>query len=133
VLAAESKPSQPWALFAAHLPASEQAAPTAAAWGWSHLPLPDADLATYPAAVRESLPQLQATILQVTPTTPPNNVTCEAVVLHSKAAPGPRPTIITPHGGPHSVYTAQFFMPFAYLVSLGVGALLCYACHLWQF
>jgi acylaminoacyl-peptidase len=90
-------------------------------------------LATYPAAVRESLPQLQATILQVTPTTPPNNVTCEAVVLHSKAAPGPRPTIITPHGGPHSVYTAQFFMPFAYLVSLGVGALLCYACHLWQF
>lgn len=38
----------------------------------------------------------------------------------SKAAPGPRPTIITPHGGPHSVYTAQYFMPFAYLVSLGV-------------
>lgn len=64
VLAAESKPSQPWALFAAHLPASEQAAPTAVAWGWSHLPLPDTELASYPAAVRESLPQLQATILQ---------------------------------------------------------------------
>ena len=103
------------------------------------------------------------TQLQVTPTTPPNNVSFEAVVLHrcaegvlgrsqvwhggtvmfgenplgwhcswlyahlgplvspcSKAAPGPRPTIITPHGGPHSVYTAQYFMPFAYLVSLGV-------------
>ena len=99
----------------------------------------------------------------MTPTTPPNNVSFEAVVLHrcaegvlgrsqvwhggtvmfgenplgwhcswlyahlgpvvspcSKAAPGPRPTIITPHGGPHSVYTAQYFMPFAYLVSLGV-------------
>lgn len=65
MLAAESKPSQPWALFAAHLPASEQAAPTAAAWGWSHLPLPDAELGCYPTAVRERLPQLQATILQV--------------------------------------------------------------------
>lgn len=65
MLAAESKPSQPWALFAAHLPASEQAAPTAAAWGWSHLPLPDTELASCPAAVRERLPQLQATVLQV--------------------------------------------------------------------
>ncbi len=37
----------------------------------------------------------------------------------SRSAPGPRPTIITPHGGPHTAYSAQFFMPLTYLVSLG--------------
>ena len=56
---------------------------------------------------------------QVEPTTPPTTVACEAVVLHSRSAAGPRPTIITPHGGPHSAYMAQYFMPLSYLVSLG--------------
>jgi hypothetical protein len=32
---------------------------------------------------------------------------------------GPRPTIITPHGGPHSAYSAQFFMPLSFMVALG--------------
>lgn len=32
---------------------------------------------------------------------------------------GPRPTVITPHGGPHTAYTAQYFMPLTYLVALG--------------
>lgn len=36
--------------------------------------------------------------------------------------PGPRPTIITPHGGPHSAYTAQFFMPLSFMVALGESA-----------
>ena len=65
VLASESRPSQPWALYAAHLPASEQVAPTAAAWGWSRVPVPGSDADSYPAAVRERLQQLEATILQV--------------------------------------------------------------------
>ena len=41
----------------------------------------------------------------------------------SREAGGPRPTVITPHGGPHSAYMAQYFMPLTYLVSLG-GCLL---------
>ncbi|KAL4436940.1 hypothetical protein ABPG75_004079 [Micractinium tetrahymenae] len=124
VVASESRPSQPFGLFAAHISESEQSAPTAAAWGWSALPLPDAELAAYPAAVREALADVAASVLQVAPTTPPTNVGCEAVVLHSRSAPGPRPTIITPHGGPHSAYLAQYFMPLTYLVSLGYNVVL---------
>ena len=37
----------------------------------------------------------------------------------SREASGPRPTVITPHGGPHSAYMAQYFMPLTFLVSLG--------------
>lgn len=53
----------------------------------------------------------------------------------SRSAPGPSPTIITPHGGPHTAYSAQFFMPLTYLVSLGekrqgrLGGLMACACE----
>jgi hypothetical protein len=82
VVASESKPSQPFTLFAAHLPATEQAAPTSSAWGWSELPLPDAGAGSYPPAVQERLQHVAATVLQVAPTTAPTNVGFEAVVLH---------------------------------------------------
>lgn len=82
VVASESRPSRPFALFAAHLPASEAEAPTAAAWGWSSLPLPDAEPEGWPAAVREALHGIDVTTLQVAPTTPPTNLAFEAVVLH---------------------------------------------------
>jgi hypothetical protein len=82
VVASESKPCQPFTLFAAHLPAADQASPTASAWGWSELPLPDAGATSYPPAVQERLQHVAATVLQVAPTTAPTNVGCEAVVLH---------------------------------------------------
>ena len=78
VLASESTPGLPFALHAAHLPPSEQdllaagAEGVAAAgrpWGWSHLALPDADPASWPAEVRSHLAQAAATVLPVTPTT----------------------------------------------------------------
>lgn len=87
-MASESRPSQPFALFAAHIPGSEQDAPMAAAWGWSSLPLPDAEPTAYPAAVREALADVATTVLQVAPTTPPTNVGCEAVVLHRRGRTG---------------------------------------------
>ncbi|EFN55568.1 hypothetical protein CHLNCDRAFT_134052 [Chlorella variabilis] len=125
VVACESRPSQPFALFAAHLPAAEQAAPTAQAWGWSSLPLPDADAGSFPPAVRQQLQDVAVTVLQVAPPTPPTDVALETVVLHSSAqAAGPRPTIITPHGGPHTAYLAQYFMPLSYLVALGYNVVL---------
>ncbi|KAL4858184.1 Acylamino-acid-releasing enzyme 1 [Chlorella vulgaris] len=118
VVAAETKPSQPFALFAAHLPGSEAAAPTAHAWGWSSLPLPDCGAGSEPPAVQRLLPHVAATILQVAPTLPPLDVGFEVV------GSGPRPTIITPHGGPHSAYTASYFMPLTFLVSLGYNVVL---------
>lgn len=86
VVAAETKPSQPFALFAAHLPGSEAAAPTAHAWGWSSLPLPDCGAGSEPPAVQRLLPHVAATILQVAPTLPPLDVGFEVVVLHRQAS-----------------------------------------------
>jgi hypothetical protein len=82
VLACESTPAQPFALYAAHLPPAEADSPAAQAWGWSALPLPPADRQGYPAAVREALGGLTASVLQVAPPLPPLEVGFEAVVLH---------------------------------------------------
>lgn len=170
-MASESRPCRPFALYAAHLPASEADAPTAAAWGWCSLPLPDAEPEGWPAAAQEALRGIEVTTLQVAPTTPPTNLTFEAVVLHRcaglatgghpckpspcllrcahaagaagprpghlppkplaapapraalcaapRSGPGPRPTVITPHGGPHTAYSAGYFAAHSYLVALG--------------
>ena len=40
--------------------------------------------------------------LQVKPTTAPVDVPFEIIVLRSRSAKGPQPTILSPHGGPHS-------------------------------
>lgn len=178
LLALESTPSQPFVVYATHVPASQRDEPPGS-WSWSRLELPDADPAGWPQAVQDTLPQVATTILQVrqapppllppcrcpcccpgagalgkragavfsgqlhsgleakwavgpglgalwacglwalptlpgrlgtwvllslqvTPTTPPTNVSFEAVVLHRKDKAGPQPTVITPHGGPHS-------------------------------
>ena len=36
---------------------------------------------------------------------------------------GPLPTIIAPHGGPHTAVTAGWFMPYAYLATLGYAVI----------
>lgn len=36
---------------------------------------------------------------------------------------GPLPTIIAPHGGPHTAVTAGWFMPYAYLATLGFAVI----------
>lgn len=64
VVASESRPSQPFALYAAHLPERELSEPAAQAWGWTALPLPDAGADGWPAAVRAALADVAATVLQ---------------------------------------------------------------------
>eukprot|EP00887_Chlorella_sp_A99_P008103 scaffold12.g8103.t1 len=126
LLAQESHPGQPFVLYATHVPAGGQAAADGGPWpwSWSRLELPGARLEDWPPAVRRVLPQLCATPLVVAPTTPPTNVGFEAVVLHQADREGPRPTVVTPHGGPHSVYLAQFYMPLCFLASLGYNVVL---------
>lgn len=37
------------------------------------------------------------------------NLAVEAVLIHAKGASDARPTILMPHGGPHSCYPTSFF------------------------
>lgn len=74
----------------------------------------------------EALANTAVEILQVTPTTgtPDSLVPFEAVVLHRQDRPGPQPAILTPHGGPHTCYSAQYFMPLTFLLASGYTVVL---------
>lgn len=37
----------------------------------------------------------------------------------SRAATGPCPAIIVPHGGPHTALAVNYYMPFSFLTALG--------------
>ncbi len=43
----------------------------------------------------------------------------QAVVVRRRSAGGPAPTVLLPHGGPHSAYVASYTNAIAYLAALG--------------
>lgn len=57
------------------------------------------------------------------PTNEPN-LAVEAVLIHDKSAKEARPTILMPHGGPHSCYPCSFFTGYTFLISLGFNMVL---------
>jgi len=116
VLVSESTPSQPFRLFACHLAGAHPS------WSWSRLELPGAE--TLPPAVAEALAQITAEVLQVPAPEGGGAAGSEAVLLTRRDRPGQRPTAITPHGGPHTAYSAQFFMPLSFLVASGYNVVL---------
>lgn len=120
ILVTESSPSQPLQLYACHVAASQRGQPES--WSWSRVGLPDAQ--SYPPVVAAAVSQVEADILQLSPTVGPADVTFEAVLLRRRDRPGPQPAIITPHGGPHTAYSAQFFMPLSFLVASGYNVIL---------
>jgi acylaminoacyl-peptidase len=127
-LAAESSHARPLALFASHTPVGaggRAAGPAGGAWSWSRLALPDED--AHPPAVAAALAQATATVLQVAPADGApggGGAPFEAVLLARADRPGPRPTVLTPHGGPHTAYSAQFFAPLAFLLASGFNVVL---------
>ena len=52
------------------------------------------------------------------------NLAVEAVLIHDKSAKEARPTILMPHGGPHSCYPCSFFTGYTFLISLGFNMVL---------
>jgi len=61
--------------------------------------------------------------VQVTATNAPN-LPVEAVLITHKDITAPRPTILMPHGGPHSCYPTSYFSGYTFLVSLGYNLVL---------
>lgn len=52
------------------------------------------------------------------------NLPVEAVFITHKDVASPRPTILMPHGGPHSCYPTSYFSGYTFLVSLGYNLVL---------
>ncbi|KAK9803410.1 hypothetical protein WJX72_008476 [[Myrmecia] bisecta] len=118
VLASTSAPNAPSALMAA----SPSGAAADGPWQWQKLEACERE--PLEAGAEDALRQVQWEIIQVAPTTPPADLNFETIILRSSVQPGPRPTILAPHGGPHSAYPAAFFLPYAFLVALGYNILL---------
>ena len=118
MLVTESNPTQPFKLFACHVAESQQNTPSS--WSWSRLVLPDTE--TLPGPVANALAHFETKTVQLRPTVGPTDIPCEAFMIRRKdlAMGGKKlPTILTPHGGPHTCYPNQYFMPISFLVASG--------------
>ena len=70
-------------------------------------------------------PAKQSSGLQLQPTTPPEDLPFEAILVRGEAdASKPAPLVLYPHGGPHSAYPDGFFPTVAFLCHLGFSVLL---------
>ncbi len=116
----ESHPGQPFKLFACHVADSQRDQPHT--WSWSRLVLPDAE--NLPDKVSEILDQIETKILQITPTVGDVTSTFEAVLIRRKDLGDNLPTVLTPHGGPHTAYPAQYFMPLSFIAASGYCVIL---------
>ncbi|KAL0045655.1 hypothetical protein WJX82_000743 [Trebouxia sp. C0006] len=74
-------------------------------------------------AVERALPNMQHDVLKVKATNAPD-LPVEAVLITHKDTTTPRPTILMPHGGPHSCYPTSYFSGYTFLVSLGYNLVL---------
>lgn len=115
MLVTESHPSQPFKLFACHVSESQRSTPSS--WSWSRLVLPDTEALPPPVAL--PLNQFESKILQLTPSVGPTDIPFEAFMIRRKDLAGKLPTVLTPHGGPHTCYPNQYFMPISFLVASG--------------
>lgn len=72
----------------------------------------------YPAAVPGTW-----SLLQVQASNAPD-LPVEAILITHRDTTSPRPSVLMPHGGPHSCYPASYFSGYTFLVSLGYSLVL---------
>ena len=52
------------------------------------------------------------------------DVPIEAILISHRDSTSPRPSILIPHGGPHSCYSASYFSGYNFLLTLGFNLIL---------
>lgn len=111
--------------MAAQLPPASSIFFAASALDWR--PVTAASLGA-PASVTEALKGVRYSVIQVRPTVGDSNQVFESIQVYpgeASGGPGGRlPTIICPHGGPHTALPVGWFMPYAFLASLGFAVIL---------
>ena len=117
----ESHLGQPCKIYTTHV-VGERALSTPDQWSWSLITLPDTE--QVPDDVAAVLAQLETNIVQLTPTIGPTDTPFEAIIVKRKDLQGPLPTVVSPHGGPHSAYPAQYFMATSFLAACGYTVVL---------
>lgn len=77
---------------------------------WLKLSIPD--LENYPSRVRKALRDIRHETLEMSE----GGLAFEATVIHNGER---RPTMLVPHGGPHTAYSSQFVSSISYMVACG--------------
>lgn len=121
IIASESHPGQVCKLFACNVKHDDLENP--GSWQWSHIDVPTASTDNLPQTVKQALSSIKARVLTCKPSTggedDDNSITFEAIVVNCEKQKRPLPTLVMPHGGPHTCYGTQYFMPSSYLAALG--------------
>uniref|UniRef100_A0A383VD43 acylaminoacyl-peptidase n=1 Tax=Tetradesmus obliquus TaxID=3088 RepID=A0A383VD43_TETOB len=121
-VATVSAPHHPPRLMLAPVPASltdsSSSSSSSSSWDWSPVQALEPDLSLLPEAAA-ALSDMQCEVLDVVPTVGDTDLHFQAVVQVSKSRAGPAPTVLVPHGGPHSAVAANFYMPFVLLAARG--------------
>ncbi|KAG1675395.1 hypothetical protein FOA52_012314 [Chlamydomonas sp. UWO 241] len=131
VYASRVSPGLPPQVIVATLPSDEQVASNSwwasgdTALDWS--PLPGLNIGR-PQGAADALAAMRYEVVDVTPTVGDTTLTFESVNFlpagsEAGGSAGPYPTIIAPHGGPHTGVTSGWYMPYAYLASLGYAVI----------
>lgn len=85
---------------------------------WEEVEELQADLSPVPE-VTAAFGNIRTELLDITPTCGDASIPFQAIVQMPRSGPGPFPTVLFPHGGPHSAIACNYYLPFAFLVAQG--------------
>lgn len=123
VLAQASAPNQPCRLLIKRMTSVQCLTDSDAGWHELHVPgLVDA----YPELARTALESINASIAEISTFDADENPikTFEATLIGpNRECNAPRPTLLVPHGGPHSAYSTQFIPSISFLAACGYNVL----------
>lgn len=123
VLAQASAPNEPCRLFAKQILSLESLAdPTA---GWQEVCVPGV-VDSGPELVRTALGAISASIAEISAFDADINPikTFEATLIGpNRVEKAPRPTLLVPHGGPHTAYSTQFIPSISFLAACGYNVI----------
>ncbi|MEW5307421.1 MAG: hypothetical protein WDW36_009819 [Sanguina aurantia] len=118
VAASRVSPNCPPALYIAALPPAASQL-TQSALQWQAVAGVGCAASQLPPAAADALAAQSYRVLSTTPTIGDVTTPFETLVWYPKGKQGPFPTILVPHGGPHTATLLGWYMPYAFLVSLG--------------
>lgn len=122
IIASESHPGQVSKLYACSVQPRDLGNP--ALWKWSYLDVYSTSADGLPPTVRKALSSIKARVMTCKPMTGGDDTNFEVIIISCEKQNRPLPTLVMPHGGPHTCYGTQYYMPSSFLAALGYCLLL---------
>lgn len=91
-------------------------------WVWNEI-LASSDVG-FPGHFKATLENMTQSVIRLKPTAPPIDLPLEALVIRSKDASGPQPTLLFCHGGPHASFFQHNNLMITFANALGYTIIL---------